>query len=353
VLYHWRIFPGVTSFSTDNPGASVDTARRAMVEYFAEVEPASEVVGINRFPGWWRIKRQPPAVLPRVSLVVPTRDRFEVLRPAVDGLLHGTSYENLEIIVVDNDSKEPETLAYFEEIKRDQRVKVLTVPGAFNFSYLNNAAVEIASGSIIGCINNDIEIIHADWLLEMVTQLSQPNVGAVGAKLYYANETIQHAGVVLGLYGVAAHGHRHFPRDTIGYFGRPMLVQNVSAVTAACMLVRKDVFEQIGGYDEVNLTVGYNDVDLCLKLREAGYDIVFTPFAELYHLESISRGANLTPAQIERDAHERAYMLSRWPEAIAQDPFYSPNLTVAGENYGLAFPSRAEKPWRTSAAQVG
>jgi O-antigen biosynthesis protein len=346
VLYHWRIYPGVSSFSTDNPSASIETARRAMVEYFADVEPTSEVVGIDQFPGWWRIKRRPPTVLPRVSLVVPTRDRLEVLRPALDGLMTSTIYDNLEIIVVDNDSQEAGTLDYFEEIKRDPRVKVLTVRGPFNFSALNNAAVEISTGSMIGFINNDIEVIHSDWLLEMVTQLSQPNVGAVGGKLYYANDTIQHAGVVLGLYGVAAHGHRHFPRSTIGYFGRPMLVQNVSAVTAACMLVRKDVFEQIGGFDVVHLAVGYNDVDLCMKIREAGYDIVFTPFAELYHLESVSRGANLTPAQIERDARERAYMLSRWGEAIVQDPFYSPNLTVAGENYGLAFPPRASRPWK-------
>lgn len=352
VLYHWRIFPGVTSFSTDNPDASVETARRAMVEYFSDVEPTSEVVAIDRFPGWWRIKRQMPAVLPRVSLIVPTRDRLEVLRPAVDGLMHDTAYDDLEIIVVDNDSQEADTLSYFDEIKRDSRVNVLTVPGPFNFSALNNAAVAIASGSVIGFVNNDIEIIHPDWLQEMVTQLDRPNVGAAGAKLYYANDTIQHAGVVLGLYGVAAHGHRHFPRDTIGYFGRPMLVQNMSAVTAACMLVRKDVFVQVGGYDEVNLTVGYNDVDLCLKIREAGHDIVFTPFAELYHLESVSRGANFTPAQIERDALERAYMLSRWADVIAHDPFYSPNLTITAENYGLAFPPRASKRWRTSEVQV-
>ncbi|MBB3258020.1 glycosyltransferase involved in cell wall biosynthesis/SAM-dependent methyltransferase [Paraburkholderia bannensis] len=352
VLYHWRIFPGVSSFSTDNPDASVDTARRAMVEYFADVEPTSEVLPIDSFPGWWRIKRQPPVELPRVSLIVPTRDRVGVLRAAVDGLMHETNYENLEIIVVDNDSEEEETLEYFEQIKRDPRVKVLRVPGAFNFSALNNAAVEIATGSMIGFINNDIEIIHSDWLLEMVAQLAQPNVGAVGAKLYYANDTIQHAGVVLGLYGVAAHGHRHFPRNTIGYFGRPMLVQNMTAVTAACMLARKDVFEKVGGYDEINLTVGYNDVDLCLKIREAGYDVVYTPFAELYHLESISRGANLSAAQIERDALERAYMMSRWGNVIAHDPFYSPNLTVAAENYGLAFPPRAVKRWKDTDAQV-
>jgi GT2 family glycosyltransferase len=230
-------------------------------------------------------------------------------------------------------------------VSQDPRVKILRVEGAFNFSALNNRAVDIASGSMLGFINNDIEIIHEDWLIELVTQASRPNVGAVGAKLYYANDTIQHAGVILGLYGVAAHGHRHFPRASTGYFGRPMLTQNISAVTAACMVVPKAVFTEVGGYDEENLTVGYNDVDLCLKIREAGYDIVFTPFAELYHLESVSRGENISAAQIERDARERAYMLSRWGDVIARDPFYSPNLTVTSEDFGLAFPPRAPKAW--------
>ncbi|KVF74418.1 hypothetical protein WS75_16265 [Burkholderia sp. FL-7-2-10-S1-D7] len=342
VLYHWRIFPGVTSFSTDNPDKSVNTARRALVEYFREVEPTSEVLPIERFPGWWRIKRLLPEKLPRVSLIVPTRDRLDVLRVAVNGFLHETDYPELEIVVVDNDSEQPETLEYFSEISMDPRVRILRVSGPFNFSELNNRAVEIATGSILGFMNNDVQVIHSDWLAEMVSQISQQNVGAVGAKLIYANENIQHAGVVLGVYGVAAHGHRHFPRDSVGYFGRPMLVQNVSAVTAACMLVTRDAFDRAGGYDEVNLTVGYNDVDLCLKIREAGYDIVYTPFAELYHLESVSRGENLSAAQIERDAKERAYMRSRWSDIIDHDPFYNPNLTITSEDYSLAFPPRTD-----------
>ncbi|HDR8857321.1 glycosyltransferase [Burkholderia territorii] len=342
VLYHWRIFPGVTSFSTDNPDKSVSTARRALIEYFREVEPTSEVQPIERFPGWWRIKRMLPEKPPRVSLIVPTRDRLDVLRVAVNGFLHETDYPDFEVIIVDNDSERPETLEYFSEISRDPRVRILRVSGPFNFSELNNRAVEISTGSILGFMNNDIQVIHSDWLAEMVSQISQRNVGAVGAKLIYANEHIQHAGVVLGIYGVAAHGHRHFPRDTVGYFGRPMLVQNVSAVTAACMLVRREAFDRAGGYDEVNLTVGYNDVDLCLKIREAGYDIVYTPFAELYHLESVSRGENLSAAQIERDAKERAYMRSRWSQVIDHDPFYNPNLTVTSEDYSLAFPPRTD-----------
>jgi O-antigen biosynthesis protein len=348
VLYHWRIFPGVPSFSTNNPDKSIETAHRALSEYFADVDPDAKVVPIEQFPSWWRVQRRLPMPLPRVSLIVPTRDRLDVLKVAIDGLLHETAYDNLEVVIVDNDSVELDTLEYFDSLRGDQRVKILRVEGEFNFALLNNRAAHVATGSILGFINNDVKIIHSTWLGELVAQVSQPNVGAVGAKLYYANETIQHAGVILGVYGVAAHGHRHFPRNSVGYFGRPILVQHVSAVTAACMLVPRHVFEQVGGYDEVNLTIGYNDVDLCLKIREAGYNIVLTPFAELYHLESVSRGANLTPAQVRRDAQERAYMLERWRSVLERDPFYSPNLTVHGENFRLAFPPRAMKPWLNS-----
>jgi O-antigen biosynthesis protein len=348
VLYHWRIYPGVTSFSTNNPDKSVSTAYCALNEYFADVDPDATVMPVEKFPSWWRIKRKLRQPEPRVSIIVPTRDRLDMVSITVDGLLHETDYDNLEVIIVDNDSVDPDTLQYFDMLQSDERVKILRIEGAFNFSRLNNRAVELATGSILGFVNNDVKVMHRDWLIELVTQVSRRNVGAVGAKLYYQNETIQHAGVILGLYSVAAHSHRHFPRHALGYFGRPMLVQNISAVTAACMLVPKQVFKQVNGFDEVNLTVGYNDVDLCLKIREAGYDIVFTPFAELYHLESMSRGENLTPIQIERDAYERAYMLKRWGSIIARDPFYNSNLTVHSEDFGLAFPPRAAKPWLNS-----
>jgi glycosyltransferase involved in cell wall biosynthesis len=345
VLYHWRIFPGVTSLSTNNAQKSVDTARRALEEYFSVAEPSAAVVPYERFPSWWRIKRRLPERLPRVSLIVPTRDRVDLLKVAIDGLLRATEYDNLEVIIADNESVERETLSYLDALGDDLRVKVTRVEGPFNFSRLNNQAAKIATGSILGFVNNDVKVIHADWLKELVTQISQRNVGAVGAKLYYANDTIQHAGAILGLYGVASHGHRHFPRDSIGYFGRPVLVQNISAVTAACMLVRRHVFDEVRGYDESSLAISYNDVDVCLKIRKAGYDIVFTPFAELYHLESQSRGEDLSPQQMQRETRERAYMLERWGDVIQRDPFYNPNLTVETEDFGLAFPPRVIKPW--------
>ncbi len=349
VLYHWRIFPGVTSFSSRNPTRSIETAYRCLVEYFAEVEPASEVQPFEKFPGWWRVKRPAPQPLPRVSLIVPTRDRVDLLEVTMNGLLNETDYSNLEIIIVDNESVEPETLAYLDEINEDPRVTVVQVEGDFNFSRLNNQAVRIATGSILGFVNNDVKMINREWLSELVAQVSRPNVGAAGAKLYYPNDTIQHAGVTLGLYGVAAHGHRHLRRHDgrhdVGYFGRPVLVQNVSAVTAACMVVSRHVFEEVDGFNELFLAVGYNDVDLCLKIREAGYNVLFTPFAELYHMESASRGENRSKQHLDRDARERAYMLERWAPVIAQDPFYNPNLTTDAEDFGLAFPPRVDKRW--------
>ena len=345
VLYHWRIATGVSTFSTDNPSNSVHTAHRALREYFSAMEPGAEVLPIAAFPSWWRIKRAIPADCPQVTLIIPTRDRVSLLRNCVDGILNATAYPKIDIIIVDNESTEPQTLAYFQEIAADARVQILKVGGNFNFSALNNVAAKLAHGDIIGFMNNDIEVTAPAWLEEMVSQVIVPGVGAVGAKLLYDGGNIQHAGVTLGVYGVAGHGHRHFPAEAIGYFGRPQLQQELSAVTAAVMLMPRRVFEQVGGYDEVNLPVSYNDVDLCLRVREAGYRIVYTPFAVLRHLESASRGADSTPEKFDRHQQERAYMEQRWRSVLRCDPFYSVNLSLADESFRIAFPPRSVKPW--------
>lgn len=345
VLYHWRIFPGVSTFSSDNPGKSVDTARRALTDHFRDTQQDVEVLPIKSFPSWWRIKRRLPKVPPSVTLIIPTRDRVELLRGCVQGILHRTSYPSLDIIIVDNSSTERETLAYFRSLQTDDRVQVLRVEGPFNYSTLNNRAIEQAQGEYVGFLNNDIEVMGPDWLTEMMTQAVRPGIGAVGTKLLYANGSIQHAGVTLGVYGVAAHGHRHVPANAIGYFGRPQLQQELSAVTAAALVAPKHVIRELGGFNEVNLPVGYNDVDLCLRIRAAGYRIVYTPFAELRHLESASRGANVTVEQQERDRRERDYMVGRWGRQLLQDPSYNVNLSLADEDFRLAFPPRAVKPW--------
>ncbi|MDE0810955.1 MAG: glycosyltransferase family 2 protein, partial [Alphaproteobacteria bacterium] len=198
---------------------------------------------------------------------------------------------------------------------------------------------------IIGLINNDIQPISKDWLSEMVRQVIQPGVGAVGAKLYYPNDTLQHGGVIVGLGGVAGHFDKRLPREKRGYFGRAVMVQNFSAVTAACMLLPRPVFEEVDGLDEVHLAVAFNDVDLCLKIRQAGYRLVWTPYAELYHHESVSRGLDSAPEKIDRFAAEIRTMQERWHTKFEADPFYNPNLTLDYERPIISDPPRTTRPW--------
>jgi O-antigen biosynthesis protein len=349
ILYHWRTAPGVQTFSIDHLPTAVQASRRALADYFANRGEDVEVSG-GQLPQFNRAVRKAPNPLPRVSLIIPTRDRLPLLRVCIDGLLNRTAYENLEVIIIDNDSCETATLEYLDSLASDERVRVLHVEGEFNYSALNNRAVEQSTGEMIGLINNDIEVIHPDWLQEMVAQLALPGVGAVGAKLYYPDNTIQHAGVILGLGGVAGHSHLRLPRTDTGYFGRLHLVHEVACVTGACLLVRKSAFLEVGGLDEQDLKIAFNDVDFCIKLRRAGYRILWTPYAELYHHESASRGYDFDPVRVERITRESQTMTERWGETLAADPFYNPNLSlVASENHKPGFPPRVFKPWHTLA----
>jgi GT2 family glycosyltransferase len=345
ILYHARATP----LSKPSPAAA---EMRALRGHLAAIgDPGEVVAGI--LPGTWRVKHPVPSPAPRVSLIVPTRDRIELLRPCIEGLLHRTLYPNLDIIIIDNESRDPATLAFFDELTNEDRVRVRHVEGGFNFSALNNRAAALATGELIGLVNNDIDVIDPGWLEEMVGQALQPGVGVVGAKLYYSDDTIQHAGVVLGVGGVAGHSHRKFPRAAAGYRGRLHLVHDVSCVTAACMLVWKRVYDEVGGLDEIAFKVALNDVDLCLKIRAAGYRLVWTPYAELYHRESASRGSDLSSAHIERFSREVANIKERWGDVLEHDPFYSPNLSLSDENFTLAFPPRVEKPWRAYRGGTG
>lgn len=345
ILYHWRVFSHSSAFSTINLDKATDAARRALREHFerrglpvsVEESPAT-----NRFT---RVRYPVPTPEPKVSLIIPTRDRVELLRGCVDGILHRTDYRNIEVVIVDNDSEHPETLAYFDSLKGDPRVRVIPYHGKFNYSAINNFAVAQATGDIIGLINNDIEVIGGGWLSEMVSHAVRPEVGAVGAKLLYAEGSVQHAGVITGICGVAGHAQKHADRHDFGYFSRLQLTHNLSCVTAACLLMRRSVFDQVGRLDEAHLAVAFNDVDLCLRVREAGYLLVWTPFAELYHLESASRGPDTAPDKIHRFMREIDYMNRRWGESLQHDPYYNPNLTLDAEDYSLAFPPRVVKPW--------
>jgi GT2 family glycosyltransferase len=281
---------------------------------------------------------------PKVSIIIPTRDRLDLIRVALNGLIHRTRYSNVEIIVVDNGSEERETLDHLQALERRGDIAVLRDGGPFNFSRLSNRGAASASGEILLFLNNDVDVIHEDWLDEIVSHVLRPEIGAVGVMLYYENNTIQHAGVILGVGSVAGHAFRGHPRAMPTAFHRSGLTRNLSAVTGACLAVRRGIFEEVGGFDEVNLPVAYNDVDLCLRIRAMGYRILWTPFAELYHRESASRGIDVSDADVQRSMGETRYMLGQWGAELASDPFFNPNLALT-EDFEVAEVSRVARPW--------
>ncbi|MDZ4662399.1 MAG: glycosyltransferase family 2 protein [Pseudomonadota bacterium] len=274
-----------------------------------------------------RVKFLAPIELPLVSCIIPIKDKVELLRNLINDLKYKTDYRNLEIIVVDNNSKESATLEYLSQLKYEPGVKVVSYPNAFNYSAINNLGVGSATGKVLALLNNDLEIINPDWLAEMVTHALRPGVGIVGAKLYYKNGFIQHAGVGVGVGPISGHLHRQNHRTESGYWNQLLFTHTVGAVTGACMVIKKDLYDKVGGFDEINLAVAYNDVDLCLRTRELGYRVVWTPFAELYHLESATRPNDALPAQVERYLKEIQYMKAKWGKYLKDDPFYNINLT--------------------------
>jgi len=343
VLYHRHA--GAAAGDGHRTPAADEAARRALQEFVARNEPSANVEA-GPVQGTFRVRRPLPSSPPLVTLIVPTRDECGLLRQCLESIQRKTTYSNYELIVVDNQSRAPETLRYFEELRASGRARVLSYDRPFNYSAINNFAVAHARGELIGLLNNDVEVMSPDWLSEMAAHALRPRIGAVGAKLYYPDGSLQHAGVIVGLGGVADHSHRYLPGDAPGYFSRVQLVQNLSAVTAACLVVRRDLYLRLGGLDAENLPVAFNDVDFCLRLREAGYLNVWTPYAELLHHESVSRGTENTTEKRARAAREIEFMKSRWGLSLLRDPYYSPNLTLHSENFGLAWPPRAPKPWR-------
>ncbi|KXS55224.1 MAG: family 2 glycosyl transferase [Marinobacter sp. T13-3] len=295
--------------------------------------------------GHLRVHYGLPARAPKISIVIPTRDALHLLKPCVDSILDRTSWPDYEILILDNQSSCADTLAYLQAVESDNRVRVLAYPYPFNYSAINNFAVEHARGELVCLLNNDTEVISPDWLEEMASRLLQPGVGAVGARLYFADGRVQHAGDVLGPGGCACHLHGVIEADDPGYMNRAVLPQELSAVTAACLLTYRSLYQELGGLDEENLAVAFNDVDFCLRIREAGYRVVYTPYAELYHYESVSRGKDDDPVKKARAEREVAYMRARWADVIERDPFYNPNLNYAKPDFTLGKYPRIDWPW--------
>lgn len=328
VLYHWRATEASVAGNAESKTYAVDAGLKALNDAMMGSGHAVVAEGV---PFYQTVHDLPSP--PLVSLIIPTKDRVDLLGVCVSSILEKTDYAPYEIIVVDNGSVDPETFEYFKSMKGEERFRVIDYPGPFNYSAINNYAVSHAKGSVIGLINNDIEAMNGDWLREMASLAMREGTGCVGAKLYYPDDTIQHAGVVLGVGGVAGHAAIGESREATGYFGRLKVRHNVSAVTAACLLVRKEIYEAVGGLNEDDLTVAFNDVDFCLKVLEAGYLNVLTPHAELYHHESATRGSDLALDKVRRFQGEITYMQQRWGDILQHDRFYSPNLRLQPVDY--------------------
>ncbi|MDX2158658.1 MAG: glycosyltransferase [Hyphomicrobiaceae bacterium] len=322
-----------TSADADRRSRSASTRARMVLDHLQALGRSARA-NPDRL-GHVRVTWPVPDPAPRVSLIVPTRDRIDLLRPCIEGLRHETDYPALEILIADNGSERTETKAYFASLTVDARVRIVPVPGPFNFSAINNRAVEAAEGDIIGFINNDIEVLEPGWLREMVGYAVQENCGAVGAKLLYQTGTVQHAGVVMGLGGLAGHVHRFYPADHPGYACRLQVPQHFSAVTAACLLVERRKFVTVGGFDEIAFPVAFNDVDLCLKLGRCGWSNVWTPYAVLRHKESASRVHDMSSERRAAWDIECAHLRERWGAFIRRDPCYNENLTREREDFTL------------------
>jgi GT2 family glycosyltransferase len=325
ILYHWRKASGSAAASIEAKPYAYEAGKKALADALIRRKIEGEVV-TEKAPGFYRVKRKITQA-GKVTIIIPTRDRLPLLEKCIESIEQKTDYENYEIVIVNNGSRERATLEYLSQTRH----RVIHDSTTFNYSRLNNRAASEADGDYLLLLNNDVEVISGEWLSAMVEHAQRPEVGAVGAKLLYPDNRIQHAGVILGLGGVANHAHRLVDGylDS-GYFGLASRIRNFGAVTAACLMIRRQLFEQMGGLNERKLAVSFNDVDLCLRLRRRGYFIVFTPYALLYHKESASRGYIVDPNEV-------SYMMSNWRNEILSDPYYNPNLSLKSEDFSIDF----------------
>ena len=337
VLYYWRA--SATSVASDISAKQycLDAAIAALQAHLERLHLKGTVSLIPQTPGFYKIDYALTAK-PLISILIPSCDHIEELDQCIVSILERSSYKNYEILIVENNSRRPETFEYYKKLENRKEIRVLYYPKKepFNYSKLNNFAARHAAGEVFLLLNNDMEILSENWLEEMLMYAQQPDVGAVGAMLYFPDDTVQHAGVGIGIGGIAGHLHKYFSRGSHGYMGRLHYAQNVSAVTGACLMLRREVYERLNGLNE-QFAVAFNDVDFCMRIREAGYRIVFTPYAELYHYESKSRGAETTPEKQKRFLGEIKLFQQCWEPQLQQgDPYYNPNLSLYSEQFEIA-----------------
>lgn len=343
ILYHWRAIPDSVAALENQKDYANDPGRRALQGHLKRSQVNAKVIGAGS-PFYHRVVYALPKKAPMVSIIVPSTCKPRNLKWCID-VLNKTNYPNFEYVLVPNNVKAKSRLEHVEKLKEDNKIRVIPYEKPFNFSNIYNSVVLQTEGEIIGILNDDLIAVSDDWLNEMVSHALRPEVGAVGAMLYYPNETIQHAGVLLGFGSGVGHAHRHLPRNDKGYFRRAGLIQNFSAVTGACLVMKRSVFEEVGGFDP-KIAIAFGDIDLCMRIVSKGYRILWTPYAEFYHMESATRGPNDTLVQGNRSRSEFEYMQAKWGRRLMWDPFYSPNLTLDYEQFAIAFPPRTVKPWK-------
>lgn len=332
VLYHWQIHPASTAGNQESKTYAFESGKRAIAEHLTRCGVDASVhdgPSLGTYQVIYHLRTQP-----LVSVVIPNRDHPDVLARCVDSLAH-SSYANYELLIVENGSTDPRTHALYAELREQPHVQILEWTLPFNYAAVNNFAAARAKGELILFLNNDIEAINPDWLEALVKQAVQPGVGAVGAKLLYADDTIQHAGIVVGMSGVAGHSHQFYPRDAAGHCQRLRVTQNVAAVTGACLITPRAVFERVGGFDE-GFVLAFNDVDYCLQVLQAGHRVVWTPGAELYHMESKTRGPEDTPEKQARFKRECDLFYTKWAAFLRKgDPYYSPHFRLDRPDFAL------------------
>lgn len=338
ILYYWRSHPNSVAADIGAKTYAIDAAKRAVHDHMRDYYGIEvEVESTRAFPTIFQIK-YPINGEPLISIVIPNKDHVEDLRRCITSIEKKSTWKNYEIVVVENNSVEQSIRDYYKELESDQKVKIVTYEGGFNYSRINNVGVKETKGEYLLFLNNDTEVISPDWMEQLLMYAQRKDVGAVGAKLYYADNTIQHAGVVIGLGAHRSAGHTHYkmPREHLGYMGRLCYAQDVTAVTGACLMVKKSIYEEVDGLDE-SFTISLNDVDLCLKIREKGYLNIFTPFAELYHYESKTRGME-EGEKLRRYERECAHFRDKWKEQLdAGDPYYNPNFSLDYSDFTLRF----------------
>ena len=338
LLYYWRSHKASVASDISAKPYAIAAAKGAVADHLTRCGFHNfEIKSTRAFDTIFEIKYEIKSE-DKISILIPNKDHVSDLRRCIDSIKERSIYENYEIIVIENNSTEKETFDYYQTLSQQENITVVTYTGAFNYSGINNFGAGFAKGEYLLLLNNDTQVISMNWLEAMLMYAQRPDVGAVGAKLYYGDRTIQHAGIVVGLGAHRTAGHTHYKinYDNLGYMGKLCYAQNVSAVTGACLMVKKSIYEALGGLDE-SFRVALNDVDFCLRVREKGYLNVFTPFAELYHYESASRGVDVVDEEKARRYEEEcALFRARWKELLAKgDPYYNPNFSLDHSDYAL------------------